>query len=89
KYGIYPIAWKEIITRWLGKQLIDPASAQIEWTKEPTPVQIKSRDGEPFYGYSVEFKVNSRNKFGTYTGKQSHHVYIRNGEVAAGGRVKH
>ncbi|MGI8821369.1 MAG: hypothetical protein ACR2ID_10965 [Chthoniobacterales bacterium] len=88
KYGVYPIAWKEIITRWLDKQLIDPASAQIEWTSEPKPIEIKGRDGELFFGYVVEFKVNSRNKFGTYTGKQSRRVYLRNGNVAAGGRVK-
>lgn len=88
KYGVYPIAWREIITRWLGTQLLDPESAQIEWTSEPKPIEIKGRDGQPFFGYAVEFKVNSRNKFGSYTGKQTRHVYIRNGEVAAGGRVK-
>ena len=88
KYGVYPIAWREIITRWLSTQLLDPASAQIEWTAEPKPIEIKGRDGELFFGYVVEFKVNSRNRFGTYTGKQARRVYIRNGEVAAGGRVK-
>ncbi len=88
KYGVYPIAYRELITRWLGTQLLDPASAQIEWTSEPKPVELKGRDGGMFFGYIVEFKVNSRNQFGTYTGKQARKVYIRNGEVAAGGRVK-
>ena len=88
KYGTYPIAYREIITRWLGTQLLDPASAQIEWTSEPKRVELKGRDGEMFFGYIVEFKVNSRNQFGAYTGKQARKVYIRNGEVAAGGRVK-
>jgi hypothetical protein len=87
KYGVYPIAYREIITRWLGTQLLDPASAQLEWT-DPKRVELKGRDGEVFYGYVVEFKVNARNKFGTYTGKQARKVYIRNGEVASGGRVK-
>jgi hypothetical protein len=88
KYGSYPIAYRELITRWLGTQLIDPASAQIEWLGEPKPIEIKGRDGQPFFGYVVEFKVNSRNRFGSYTGKQARRVYIRNGEVAAGGRIK-
>ena len=88
KYGTYPIAYREIITRWLGTQLLDPASAQIEWTSDPKRVELKGRDGEMFFGYIVEFKVNSRNQFGAYTGKQARKVYIRNGEVAAGGRVK-
>jgi hypothetical protein len=88
KYGIYPIAYRELVTRWLETQLIDPASAQIEWLSEPKPVEIKGRDGEMFYGYVVEFTVNSRNKFGMYTGKQARRAYIRNGEVTGGGRVK-
>lgn len=87
KYGVYPIAYRELITRWLETQLLDPASAQIEWLDDPKPIEIKGSDGRMFFGYIVEFKVNSRNRFGTYTGKQARRVYIRNGEVAAGGRV--
>ena len=86
KYGVYPIAYREIITRWLEKQLLDPASAKIEWLAEPQPIEIKGRDGSPFFGYVVDLKVNSRNKFGMYTGPQKRRVYIRNGEVAGGGR---
>jgi hypothetical protein len=86
KYGVYPIAWRELITRWLETELLDAASARIEWLGEPKPIAIKGRDGQPFYGYVVDFKVNSRNKFGMYTGFQTRRVYIRNGEVAAGGR---
>ena len=87
KYGVYPIAYRELITRWLGEQLIDPASAQIEWLDEPKAVVVKARDGSPFAGYVVDFKVNSRNKFGMYTGKQARRVYIRSGEIVSGGRV--
>ena len=86
-YGVYPIAYRELITRWLGEQLIDPASAQIEWGDEPKAVVVKSRDGESFAGYVIDFKVNSRNKFGMYTGKQARRVYIRDGEIVSGGRV--
>jgi hypothetical protein len=88
KYGVYPIAYRELVTRWLETQLLDPASAQIEFLTEPKPVEVKGRDGEMFYGYSVEFTVNSRNKFGMYTGKQGRRAYIRNGEVGSGGRLK-
>lgn len=87
KYGVYPIAYRELITRWLGEQLIDPASAQIEWLGEPKPTEAKARDGDTFVGYVVDFKVNSRNKFGMYTGKQARRVYIRNGQIVSGGRV--
>lgn len=86
KYGVYPIAFREIILRFLDKQLLDAASAKIEWLGDPQPIEIKGRDGLPFFGYAVDFKVNSRNKFGMYTGAQTRRVYIRNGEVAGGGR---
>ena len=88
KYGVYPIAYREIITRWLETQLLDAPSAKIEWLGEPQPIEIKGRDGLPFAGYVVDFKVNSRNKFGMYTGFQTRRVYIRNGEVAGGGRKR-
>lgn len=87
KYGVYPIAWREIITRWLEKELLDAGSARIEWAEEPKPIDLKGRDGETFSGYVVIFRVNSRNRFGTYTGFQSRRVFIRNGAVAAGGRA--
>ena len=86
-YGVYPIAYQELVTRWLGEQLIDPPSAQIEWLGEPKPVVVKASNGETFSGYVVDFKVNSRNKFGMYTGKQARRVYIRDGSVVSGGRV--
>lgn len=87
KFGVYPIAWREIIMRWLETELLDAASAKIEWGEEPKTVELKGRDGEMFNGYVVHFRVNSRNRFGTYTGFQSRRVFIRNGAVAAGGRA--
>lgn len=81
KFGVYPIAYQELITRWMAEQLIDPASAKFEWTSEPRRVVIKGRDGKTFAGWRVDFKVNSRNKFGMYTGKRARHVYIKNAQV--------
>ena len=86
KYGSYPIAYRELITRWLQTELVDPATAKIEWLGEPKTIEMKGSDGRMFVGFVVDFKVNARNKFGTYTGFQTRRVYIRNGEVAAGGR---
>ncbi len=82
KFGVYPIAYQELITRWLAEQLIDSASAKIEWPSEPKRVVIKGRNNT-FSGWRVDFKINSRNRFGAYTGKQTRHVYIRNAEVFA------
>jgi hypothetical protein len=31
RYGPYPANYKEIVMKWLETQLIDPASARIEW----------------------------------------------------------
>jgi len=83
RYGPYPTNYKEIVMKWLETQLIDAESARIEWNGEPKPANLGTQDN-PLYGYLVNFKVNARNRFGTYTGLQSHGVLIRNGEVIKG-----
>ena len=80
RYGPYPTYYKEIIMQWLNTQLIDPDSARIEWSAEPKPSDT-NKGGEAVSGYLVDFTVNARNRFGSYTGKQKHSVLIRNGEV--------
>jgi len=80
RYGPYPAYYKEIITMWLNKQLIDPESARIEWDAEPKPSDV-GKGSDAVSGYLVSFTVNARNRFGSYTGKQKHSVLIRNGEV--------
>src|SRR5438094_1827515 len=82
-YGPYPANYKEIVTQWLNKQLIDPDSARIEWIGEPKPADL-GKSGEHLYGYLVNLTVNARNRFGGYTGKQKHAVLIRNGAVIKG-----
>ena len=86
KYGVYPIAYREIITQWLGERLADPASAKLEFG-EPVAGEVKQK-GAKASGYRVEFKVNSRNKFGVYTGFQKYQVLIRNGEIIWADRVR-
>jgi hypothetical protein len=83
RYGPYPTDYKEIVTKWLETQLIDAESAHLEWNGEPKPANLGTED-KPLYGYLVNFKVNARNRFGTYTGMQSHGVLIRNGQVIKG-----
>ena len=83
RYGPYPTNYKEIVMKWLEQQLVDPASARIEWVDEPKPTDA-GKGGEHLYGYLVHFRVNARNRFGGYTGKQNHAALIRNGEVIKG-----
>ena len=83
RYGPYPANYKEIVMKWLETQLIDPASARIEWKGDPKPTDLGTQGGH-LYGYLVNFTVDARNRFGGYTGKQPHGALIRNGEVIKG-----
>src|ERR1700710_1822193 len=87
-YGEYPIAYKEIITKWLETRLADPTSAVIEWMGDPKPGELSPKKGQRAVGYIVEFKVNARNQFGAPTGKQRYQAVIRNGDVLWGGRPR-
>ncbi len=84
-YGVYPIAYQDIIKKFLEERLLDAGSARIEWG-EPRPGQIVTTEKKRVTGYLVLFKVNSRNKFGMYTGKQNYYAMILNGEIIAAGR---
>ena len=81
--GPYPTNYKEIVNKWLETQLIDAESARIEWNGDPKPADLGT-DGEHLYGYLVNFTVNARNRFGAYTGKQTHGALIRDGKVIKG-----
>jgi hypothetical protein len=83
RYGPYPTNYKEIVMKWLETQLLDAGSARIEWNGDPKPADLGQK-GQHLYGYLVNFTVNARNRFGTYTGKQAHGALIRDGEVIKG-----
>ena len=83
-YGVYPIAYRDIITKFLESRLLDAGSAKIEWGK-PQQGTISTPHGKAS-GYAVVITVNARNKFGMYTGKQKYRLLIRNGEIVYGGR---
>jgi hypothetical protein len=81
--GPYPSNYKEIVMKWLETQLIDAASARIEWNGDPKPADL-GQQGQHLYGYLVHFDVNARNRFGAFTGKQEHGALIRDGQVIRG-----
>ena len=82
-YGPYPSNYKDIVMKWLNEQLVDAGSARIEWQGDPKPADL-GKNGEHVYGYLVQFRVNARNRFGTYTGMQQHGALIKNSEVIRG-----
>jgi hypothetical protein len=81
--GAFPKNYKEIIWNWMQGRLVDADSAKIEWQGDPKPADL-GKNGEHLYGWLVEFRVNSRNRFGQYTGKQSHGALIRDDQVIKG-----
>lgn len=81
--GPFPKIYREITWNWLQKNLVDPDSAKIEWLGEPQCTDV-GKDGNHEYGWLINFTVNSRNRWGAYTGKQQHGALIRNGEVVKG-----
>ena len=81
-YGEFPKNYQEIITKWLNETLVDAPSAYVEWISAPKAGSLpEKKGGNPLFGYLVEIKVNSRNRFGTYTGMQKHTVLIKDGKV--------
>jgi hypothetical protein len=81
--GPYPKDYKEIVWNWLQGMLLDADSAKIEWQGDPKAADL-GKNGEHIYGWLVEFRVNSRNRFGQYTGKQPHGALIRDNQVIKG-----
>ena len=80
-YGAYPQNYKSVVLNWLADKLADFASADVVWGDPPKPGELPGKDGQRLAGYLVEFKVNSRNQFGAYTGMQKHGALIRDGKV--------
>lgn len=81
--GEIPKNYKEVVWNWMQNLLLDPDSAKIEWQGDPKPADL-GKNGEHLYGWLVEFRVNSRNRFGSYTGMQAHAALIRDGQVIKG-----
>ncbi len=80
-YGAYPANYQEIVTAWLNSSLVDPKSLVIKWLGEPKPGELPVGQGQKVSGFLIDFTVNARNIFGTYTGPQKHTALIRDGQV--------
>jgi hypothetical protein len=80
-YGAYPANYQEIITAWLNSSLVDSKGVQIKWLSEPRQGELDVGKGRKVAGFLVDFSVNARNIFGTYTGSQKHTALIRDGQV--------
>ena len=78
--GPFPKLYKEIVWNWMQGALLDANSAKIEWGEDPKPVDV-GKNGVHLYGWLVQFKVNARNRFGAYTGRQAHAALIKDGAV--------
>ena len=83
-YGEYPKNYQEIVMKWLETKLVDPKSAQIEWSGPPKASEMPGPNGTRLRGYLVDFKISARNRFGAFTGKQRHGALIRDGNVIKG-----
>src|ERR1700730_10466044 len=82
-YGSYPSNYKEVVIKWLTERRVDFGSAKIKGQGEPQPADL-GKNGEHVYGYLVQFRVNARNRFGTYTGMQHLGAPIKHGEGIRG-----
>ena len=80
-YGAYPANYQEIVTAWLNSALTDPNSMKVKWLGDPKPGELPVGKNQKLAGYLVEFSVNARNVFGSYTGPQKHTALIRDGQV--------
>ena len=80
-YGAYPENYQEIVTAWLNSSLTDPKSVLVKWLDKPRPGELPVGKGQKISGFLVDFSVNARNVFGSYTGVQKHTALIRDGQV--------
>jgi hypothetical protein len=80
-YGAYPVNYQEIVTTWLNTNLVNPRSVVIKWLSEPKPGELTVGKDKKVSGFLVDFSVNARNLFGSYTGPQKHTALIRDGQV--------
>src|SRR3954452_12592267 len=84
-YGAYPIAYREILQRWMSPRLVTPNTAQFEFPSPPQAGQYTTENGKRYIGYIVEFTVRAQNRFGSYT-KEKYRAVIFAGNVLWVGR---
>ena len=84
-YGIYPTNYKELIYTYWSQRLIDPYSAQYEFSppfKARTEKVHLMHNITPEYVYVVTLIINAKNRMGGYTGRKKYYMFIRDGNIS-------
>jgi hypothetical protein len=79
-YGHPPDNYKEIIQTYMEGILIDPNSVIYAGWRGPSKGYYQDY-GKTFFGYRVCVEVNSKNRMGGYTGRQTWFFVINDGRV--------
>ena len=88
--GPYPGAYDMIVRDYLAENLKDPASAIIEETRGPREGYYRPSAGAfGLLGFSFQnygtwrvcYRINAKNSYGGYTGKELYAFYIQNGRI--------
>ena len=87
-YGSYPRNHEQLIKRHLAQTLIDPHSVMYGGFSRPRKYlhvhknQYVAAGQISYYpSYMVCARINSKNRYGGYSGWQTHAFFIKNGEV--------
>jgi len=80
-FGPYPTNYHELVTGWVEKNYDEPRSVTIS-----SPVRVRLpkpllSNGEKVYGWCAGVGFESKGTFDTYTPRQFHHVYMRDGKI--------
>jgi len=80
-FGPYPTNYHELITGWVEKTYDEPRNVTIS-----SPVRVRLpkpflSNGEKVYGWCAGLGFESKGTFDTYTPRQFHHVYMRDGKI--------
>ncbi len=78
-YGSYPQNYEQTIKDYLYPILIDPKSTDYRFVR--TPTKAWNGWGGTKFGYAVCVYVNSKNRFGGYTGAKMNYFLIKNDVV--------
>jgi hypothetical protein len=76
-WGPAPLDYEERIKDFMSQSLFDPYSAQYECGKPCKAGTIVSPfNNKHDFGWLVQCRINAKNRFGGYTGKQNYGFYI-------------
>ena len=72
KYGAIPSDYQQIVMNQISSMLIDPSSAQYQFTGPPSPKEN---------GWHGQVLVNAKNSMGGYVGRQAYEYLFQNGNL--------